>query len=136
MPVVLVALEEQDYLNWVEEQKAAAKAEESLSGQTFELAELVSKGEDVYNRNCASCHQANGEGLPGIFPAIKGSPVATGDISEHVNIVMKGSPGTAMQAFAGQLSDVDMAAVITYQRNAWGNDVGDSLQPAQVANQR
>jgi cytochrome c oxidase subunit 2 len=136
MPVVLVALEEQEYLNWVEEQKAAAKAEESLSGQTFELAELVSKGEDVYNRNCASCHQANGEGLPGIFPAIKGSPVATGDISEHVNIVMKGSPGTAMQAFAGQLSDVDMAAVITYQRNAWGNDVGDSLQPAQVANQR
>jgi cytochrome c oxidase subunit II len=136
MPIVLVAMEEKDYLNWVEEQKAAADSEKNLSSKTFTLAELNNRGADVYNRNCAACHQANGEGLPGVFPSIKGSPVATGDISEHLKVVMNGRQGTAMQSFAGQLSDVDIASVITYQRNAWGNDMGDSLQPAQVAAQR
>jgi cytochrome c oxidase subunit 2 len=72
-------------------------------------------------------------GLPGAFPAISGSRVATGPIADHINVVMNGRPGTAMQAFAGQLSDADIAAVVTYQRNAWDNKMGDAAQPAVIA---
>ncbi|MEZ8874726.1 c-type cytochrome, partial [Vibrio alginolyticus] len=78
------------------------------------------------------CHQANGEGIPGAFPAIKGSPIATGDVTEHIDIIVNGRPGTAMQAFSNQLSDKEIGAVITYQRNAWGNDTGDTVQASDV----
>jgi len=93
----------------------------------------VARGEKVYQANCAACHQANGMGLPGAFPAINGSKVATGPIADHIKVVLNGRPGTAMAAFGGQLSDADIAAVVTYQRNAWDNKMGDLAQPAEIA---
>ena len=92
----------------------------------------MAKGETVYNQVCAACHQVNGEGLPGAFPAIAGSAVATGPQDAHIDLIFAGVQGSAMASFAPQLSDVDMAAVITYQRNAFGNTVGDTVQPSQI----
>ena len=81
--------------------------------------------------NCVACHQANGKGVPGTFPPIDGSKIATGAKAEHINIVMNGKTGTAMAPFK-HLSDVDIASVITYQRNAWGNKTGDVVQPSEI----
>ena len=100
------------------------------------IEELSAQGEKVYGAHCAACHQASGAGLPGIFPAISGSEVATGPLDEHVKMILNGKPGTAMAAFRNQLSDEELAAVITYQRNALGNSVGDSVQAADIAAQR
>lgn len=132
MPIVVVAMEENAYLDWVAEQKAAREAELMASDKEWGLSDLMARGEKVYNTNCAACHQAGGEGMPGVFPAIKGSAVATGEIKGHVDLVLNGVPGTAMAAFGPQLSDVDLAAVITYQRNAFGNDTGDVIQPTDI----
>ena len=103
---------------------AAASVEMSLD-------DLMSEGEAVYNRQCLACHGAQGEG--GVGNAIAGSAVALGDISKHLDVGIKGVAGTAMQAFGAQLTDVEMAAVITYQRNAFGNNTGDVVQPSDVA---
>ncbi|MBD3618538.1 MAG: cytochrome c oxidase subunit II [Chromatiales bacterium] len=132
MPIVVVAMEENEYLDWVAEQKAAREAELMASDKEWGKSDLMARGEKIYNTNCAACHQANGEGMGSVFPAIKGSAVATGEIKGHVDLVMNGVPGTAMAAFGPQLSDVDLAAVITYQRNAFGNDTGDVIQPTDI----
>jgi cytochrome c oxidase subunit 2 len=79
------------------------------------------------------CHQISGEGLPGAIPALKGSAMVTQDISAHIHIVVYGKPATAMQAFAKQLTTSELAAVITYERNAWGNNTGDLVQVVDVA---
>jgi len=133
MPIVLVAKTEEDYKAWVAEQKAGAAAAEAASTQTLTKDELMTKGEAVYNKVCAACHQATGQGIPGVFPAIAGSKIATGDQAAHLNIVVHGKTGTAMQAFGEQLNAVDLAAVITYERNAFGNDTGDMVQPSDIA---
>jgi cytochrome c oxidase subunit 2 len=133
MPIVLVAKTEEDYKAWVAEQKAGAAAAEAASTQTLTKDELMTKGEAVYNKICAACHQATGQGIPGVFPAIAGSKIATGDQAAHINIVVHGKTGTAMQAFGEQLNAVDLAAVITYERNAFGNDTGDMVQPSDIA---
>ena len=132
MPIVVQVVSEADYQTWVASKKGAAQAAAADNSKTFTLDELKTRGEQVYAANCAACHQANGMGLPGAFPAISGSKIATGPIDAHINIVVHGKPGTAMQAFGTQLSDADIAAVVTYQRNAWDNKVGDMVQPAQV----
>jgi cytochrome c oxidase subunit 2 len=132
MPIVLIAKTEEDYASWVAEQKSAAEAAAGDATRTLTMDELMAKGESVYNTNCAACHQANGQGIPGVFPAIAGSAVATGDVAKHIDIGVNGVAGTAMQAFGEQLSAVDLAAVITYQRNAFGNDTGDMVQPADI----
>ena len=132
MPIVLVAKTQEDYDAWVEDQKDAAAAAADASTQTLTMDELMAKGEAAYNTNCAACHQANGAGIPGVFPAIAGSAVATGDVAKHIDIGVNGVAGTSMQAFGEQLSAVDLAAVITYQRNAFGNDTGDMVQPADI----
>ena len=132
MPIVLIAKTEDDYAAWVAEQKSAAEAAAGDATRTLTMDELMAKGEPVYNAQCAACHQANGQGIPGVFPAIAGSAVATGDVAKHIDIGVNGVAGTAMQAFGEQLSAVDLAAVITYQRNAFGNDTGDMVQPADI----
>ena len=136
MPIVLVAKTEDDYQAWVAEQKGAAAAEAESATKTWTMDDLMARGEAVYNTNCAACHQANGQGIPGVFPAIAGGAIATGDIAGHTDIVMNGKAGTAMQAFGAQLNDVDLAAVITFQRNAFGNDAGDMIQPSAIAEAR
>jgi cytochrome c oxidase subunit 2 len=133
MPIVLIAKTEDDYQQWVADQKAGAAAEAASATKTWTMDDLMAKGETAYNTSCAACHQPNGQGIPGVFPAIAGSALATGDVAGHVDIVMNGKTGTAMQAFGAQLSDVDLAAVITYQRNAFGNDTGDMVQPSSIA---
>jgi cytochrome c oxidase subunit 2 len=132
MPIVVEAKNEADYQQWVTAQKAAMDADAAGAGREWSMAELMDRGEKVYNTNCAACHQANGEGVPGAFPGLKGSALTTGPVAAHLDIVMNGKPGTAMAAFGGQLNDIDLAAVVTYERNSWGNDVGDLIQPSEV----
>jgi len=93
---------------------------------------LVARGDKVYHTTCVACHQAEGQGLPPMFPALKGSKIATGPAADHLSIVYHGKPGTAMAAFGKQLSEVDIAAVVTYERNAWGNNKGDMVTPKDV----
>ena len=136
MPVVVIAKEPAEYAKWVEEQEAiqrAAKEEEQkwLALQMSE-DELMTLGKTVYQTSCAACHMPNGEGLPGVFPGLKGSAIALGDITKHIDVVVNGVTGTAMQAFGKQLSMKELAAVVTYERNAWGNNTGDLVQAADV----
>lgn len=133
MPIVVKVVTQEEYDAWLASKKQGAVAAAADNTKTFTQDELMAKGAEVYNTNCAACHQANGAGVPGAFPAITGSKVATGAIEDHINIVLNGKPGTAMAAFGGQLSEADVAAVVTYQRNGLGNKVGDMAQPAQVA---
>lgn len=134
MPIVLIAKTEEDYAAWVAEQKGAAAAEAEAAGKTWSKDELMAKGEQVYTGTCAACHQANGQGIPGVFPALAGGAIATGPVAGHIDIVVHGSKkNPAMQAFGQQLGDADLAAVITYERNAFGNSTGDVVQPTDVA---
>lgn len=132
MPIVVEVKSEADYAAWLGEQKQKAAAAAASSEKTWTMDELMAQGEKVYNTSCAACHQASGEGIPNVFPGLKGSPIATGDVAKHIDVVLNGVPGTAMQAFGGQLNDADLAAMITYERNAWGNNVGDMVQPADI----
>ncbi len=133
MPIVVEVVSEEDYKAWVEKKKGAATSAAADNTRTFDAAELIARGETVYQANCAACHQADGKGLPGVFPAISGAKIASGPIDAHIDVILNGRPGTAMAAFAGQLSDADIAAVVTYQRNAWDNKTGDLAQPAKIA---
>ncbi len=134
MPIVVQAVGEAEYDNWLAERKEAAARESALRDQHFTFEELMARGEGVYSKNCASCHLPNGAGLPGAFPSLLVGSMATGPMKEHLDMVVNGRTGTAMAAFGAQLSEADLAAVITYERNAWGNDMGDMIQPIDVAN--
>ena len=132
MPIVVRAVEQDEFDAWIAEQKKLAQADATAAERDWNKDELIAKGQTIYEKTCASCHQANGEGLADMFPAIKGSEIATGDLQEHLSIVMNGRTGTAMSAFGQQLSDLQLASVVTYQRNAWGNDTGDVIQPSTI----
>ncbi|MCD9461046.1 cytochrome c oxidase subunit II [Marinibactrum halimedae] len=135
MPIVVKAVPENEYDLWLAEKREVAEKIRALTEKTFTFDELYERGKVVYEKNCVSCHQANGEGVPGVFPAIAGSAIATGVVNNHLEIVVNGSSkNVAMQAFRDQLPEPDIAAVITYQRNAFGNNMGDSLQPIDVLN--
>lgn len=134
MPVVVHVVEQAKYDAWLSEKKAEAQAVRAMASQQFSFDELMAKGEEVYQRSCASCHGVNGEGIAGAFPGLKNSPVALGPAREHIDMVVNGVSGTAMQAFGGQLSEADLAAVITYERNAWGNQPAaeNTVQPVDI----
>jgi cytochrome c oxidase subunit 2 len=132
MPIVLEAVTADQYQVWLDDQRAAAQAEAAAALGNFSHEELMAKGAEVYARSCAACHGGQGEGMGSVFPALAGSAIATGDMAAHIDIVLKGKSGTAMQAFGVQLSEVDLAAVITYERNAWGNDTGDTVTPKMI----
>ncbi|MCB1697947.1 MAG: cytochrome c oxidase subunit II [Pseudomonadales bacterium] len=134
MPIVVNVVSKEAYGEWLGAKQVEAAAIKELMAQTFTLEQLVERGEAVYARACLACHGANGEG--GVGKPIAGSAIATGDIGAHLDVGINGVPGTAMQAFGGQLNDVDMAAVITYQRNAFGNNMGDMVQPIDVYNHK
>lgn len=132
MPVVVEVKSQADYDTWLSERKADAAKLKELTSKQWTLDELVARGDKVYHTTCVACHQAEGQGLPPMFPALKGSKIATGPKEGHLNIVFNGKPGTAMAAFGKQLSEVDIAAVVTYERNAWGNNKGDMVTPQDV----
>ena len=134
MPIVVNVVSKEEYSQWYSAKQADAAQINELMAQTFTLDELVTRGKAVYNSSCLACHGANGEG--GLGKPIAGSPVATGELGHHLDVSINGVPGTAMQAFGGQLNDVEMAAVVTYQRNAFGNNMGDMVQPIDVYNHK
>lgn len=134
MPIVVDVRTPEAFELWVSEKIAAqekAKAEEAARG-LMTKEELLVLGEKIYGSHCAVCHQPGGQGLPGAFPALKGSVMVTKDKPAHIHIVLFGKSGTAMQAFGKQLTAAELAAVITYERNAWGNDTGDLVQIADI----
>jgi cytochrome c oxidase subunit 2 len=131
MPIVVEVKSKDDYAKWAGEQKTKAAAAADDPGRVWELKDLVAAGEKVFAGNCAACHQASGKGVPGAFPALDGSKVVNGPKTEQIALVLNGRPGTAMAAWK-QLSDADLAAVITYTRNSWGNRTGEAVQPAEI----
>jgi len=134
MPIVVKVVSADDYTAWVAAQQEIklAKAAEASADKVWSMEDLMTRGEAVYNMSCASCHQITGTGIPGAFPGIKGSAIATGPMEGHMDIVMNGKAGTAMAPWKAQLDDLEMAAVITYERNAFDNNKGDLVQPADV----
>src|SRR5215470_9277163 len=138
MPIVVEAVPEERYRAWLTGQqtkgKATVAAASAAAGKTYALDELKTEGEKVYGRSCAACHQANGQGVPGAFPALARGAITIGPIAGHIDIVLNGSKkNPAMAAWKGQLSDLEIAAVITFERNAFGNALGDVVQPSQIA---
>ncbi len=133
MPIVVEAVEEDEYLAWVDSQNVANLAVNEEATREWNFEELMSRGEEVYAAQCATCHQPDGEGLQPAFPALAGNAVVTGPLDEHIRVVLEGREGTAMQAFADLLTPADIAAALTYTRNAFGNETGDVIQPSDIA---
>jgi len=138
MPIKVEVLSKEKYGQWLNDRKAAAQAAaaEAASNKIWSQQELIAKGEVVYQKTCVACHGATGDGIPPAFPALKNSPLVMGPVADHMNIVIKGKAGTAMAAWGAQLNDLELAAVITYERNAWGNNTGDTIQPTDVKKAR
>jgi cytochrome c oxidase subunit 2 len=137
MPIVVESVSPQRFAAWIEDQKAiklAAAAEADVE-RTWSLDELLHKGKALYETKCAACHQISGMGLAPAFPPLNGSKIATGPIAGHLNIVLNGKQGTAMQPW-NSLNDLEIAAIVTYERNAWDNKTGDVVQPADVKQAR
>lgn len=134
MPVVVEAVSPEEFEQWLADKEQEAIELAELNDREWTFDELMERGEEVYGSACASCHQQDGSGVPGAFPALANSPIALGEPDGHLDVVVNGVRGTAMAAYGNQLSDADMAAVITYERNAWGNDVGDMVTPVDVYN--
>ena len=158
MPIVVRAVPEAEYAAWLAERGGSAEpvaespkyagdivasaggdadgagSEEEIAPEDWTMEVAMERGESAYGTHCAACHQANGEGLLPAFPALKGGPITTGDMAGHLEIVLNGKSGTAMAAF-NYLSDADIAAIVTYERNSWGNDKGDlaTLEDVQAA---
>lgn len=136
MPVVVKVLSKADFKAWLgqkeQERVAAAKAAAEAAAQSWDMDKLMTLGKEVYDAKCGMCHQANGLGLPPAFPALKDSAIALGPVEAHIDIVVNGKAGTGMAAYGPQLTDAELAAVITYERNAWENNTGDKVQPADI----
>lgn len=133
MPVVVHAVEEEEFESWLAERKESAEQEAMGVDREWEMAELVERGESVYQSICSSCHQAEGQGSPPAFPALANNEQLISDVDWHLDKVINGVSGAAMPAFRSTLNPVEIAAVVTYTRNAWGNDTGDVVQPSEVA---
>ena len=132
MPIVVEAVSNDQYNDWLHKEKAQMQVATADSNKQWTKDELMAKGEKVF-ATCAACHGPQGAGVPGVFPALAGSKVVNGPLDGHLKIVMKGGrPGTAMPAFASQMSDADIAAVVTFERNSFGNHTGDVVQPSQI----
>jgi cytochrome c oxidase subunit 2 len=149
MPIVVRAVPRIEYDAWVASQKApttpatgsaATAAAPAVKYAPVSHEELMKTGQTEYEKYCIACHKADGSGTPPVFPALKGSAIATGPLSVHLDRVLNGKNGTAMQAFGLQLDDATLAAIITYERNAWGNSGmtqdGKTVQASDVKAQR
>ncbi|WP_322520697.1 cytochrome c oxidase subunit II [Guyparkeria halophila] len=133
MPVVVEAVKPAAYTEWVAQKKKAAAQEAEKASAPYSREVAMSQGKKIYESACASCHQTNGQGIEGTFPALEGGKITTGPVEGHLKIVIHGSEkNPVMQAYGDQLSDREIAAVITYERNAWSNDTGDLVTPQAV----
>jgi len=136
MPIVVEVRPGEEFDAWIEDQRIAAElageAAVAARAKTWAMDELVTIGQEVFFKHCATCHERDGMGQGTKYPALAGSAIAVGAIADHLNRVMNGKADTEMQAWAPQLSDLEIAAVITYERNSWGNDTGDIIQPITV----
>lgn len=140
MPIVVEAKSASDFDKWLVDAKVKAEAEAKAAASSVDykfadIAEANKVGEEVYLGKCAACHQASGEGLPPMFPALKGSKIVSvkDQLNTQISIVNNGK--NTMPAWKGILSPKEMAAVITYTRNAWGNSTGDLVQPSDTVAQ-
>lgn len=124
MPIVVDVRSQADFDLWLAEQASLKVAAQQSAEKVWTQEQLFARGEEVYQTNCLVCHQANGQGIPGVFPGLVGTELMQGDPAGHIDAVVNGRSGTAMQAFGEQLNAVDLAAVITYERTAWGNQGG------------
>jgi len=135
MPIVVEVKSKDDYAKWAGEQKAKLQAAADDPNKVWDLKDLVARGEKVFTANCAACHQPNGKGVPGAFPALDGSPVVNGPKAAQIHTVLNGvtkdGKPTAMVSWKA-LSDTDLASVITYTRNSWGNHTGEAIQPSEI----
>jgi cytochrome c oxidase subunit 2 len=135
MPIVVRVVSQEDYSKWVAEQKAKSTQSAEDDNKQFAQAELMQRGEKVYAANCVACHQPHGKGVPPAFPPLDGGKLVNGPKEGHIDIVLNGKPNTAMAAFGKQLSNTEIAAVVTYERNSWSNKAG-IVQPAEVKARR
>jgi cytochrome c oxidase subunit 2 len=135
MPIVVRVVSAEEYTKWVGEKKALLAKAADDETKTYTMEQLMARGEKVYAANCVACHQANGKGTPPVFPALDGSKVVQGPAAGHIDIVLHGKPNTAMQSFA-RLNSVELAAVITFERNSWGNKTGQVVQPSDIQARR
>jgi cytochrome c oxidase subunit 2 len=142
MPITVIVKSEADYATWLAEAKtkwgskpvqvsATPAVSEEDSNKKFTLAELKAQGEKVFGANCVACHQANGKGMPPAFPPLAGSKVVLASADQQIGVVLNGRNGTAMQSFA-RLSDSELASVITYTKNSFGNNTGTLVQPSDI----
>jgi len=142
MPIVVEAVTEKAFDAWVAKQtkvqdKYAASVNKPKEQKVMTRKALMEEGKAKYDLICSACHQPNGTGIPPMYPALKASSVAVGyPISRHIGIILDGVPGSAMQPYKEQLSDDEVAAIVTYERNAWGNNTNDIVQPADIAKVR
>ncbi|MGB6054269.1 MAG: cytochrome c oxidase subunit II [Burkholderiaceae bacterium] len=131
MPIVVHVVSEDDYKKWTDGKKKEMAAKADDPNKVWTIDELSQRGEKVYAANCVACHQATGKGVPGAFPALDGSAMVNGPKAEQIHIVMDGK--AAMPAWKSVLSDTEIAAVITYTRNAWSNKAKENIvQPAEI----
>jgi cytochrome c oxidase subunit 2 len=135
MPIVVEVKSKEDYAKWVEGEKKKSAAAAEDPNKVWQLAELAARGQSIYAANCAACHQPTGQGVPGTFPALDGSKIVNGPKADQIALVLNGKPGTAMPSWKS-LSDIDIASVISYTRNSWGNKTGEAVQPADIKAER
>lgn len=139
MPIVVEAVSEEQFNQWVEHQpkvedKYSKKDALPAAEHTMTRSQLMTLGKQKYEQLCLACHKADGTGLPPMYPALKGSSIAVGrPVNRHIDLILNGVPGSAMQPYKDQLTDEEIAAITTYERNAWGNNTNDEIQPAAVA---
>ncbi len=145
MPIVVIAKTAKDYAAWVAAQTGQKTSLASLvTAKPVDSKELLKSGKRNYLTNCSVCHKADGSGNPPAFPALKGGRLTTGPVADHINMVLYGKHDTAMQPFEMLLTDTQIASIVTYERNAWGNNnkrkygpnAGGIVQPADVAKAR
>ena len=140
MPIVVEVRPEEEFDTWLTDQRVAmelaGEAAVAARSRNWSMEELIPMGEEVYLRHCATCHQPDGSGQGVKYPTLVGSEITTGSVADHLDRVMNGKADTEMQAWAPQLTDLEIAAVITYERNAFGNTTGDIVQPLTVYESR
>lgn len=134
MPIVVEAVSDKAFKQWVAAQSESTPA---IEPKIMTRDALMRLGKQKYDMMCSACHQPDGMGIPPLYPALRGSSIAVGHpISRHVDLILDGVPGTAMQAYRDQLTNEEIAAIITYERNAWGNNTDEDIQPNDVAQAR